>query len=723
MNDIPRDDQILQVVESVARRREAGESISDEEVISAHPSLMPELGERLRVLHVLESVERGLAEPTCSIVADSSPDTLKEDPCARMPRRIGHYTLKRVIASGGMGTVYEAVQEKPRRTVAVKVMRQGIASRSALRRFEYEAQLLARLRHSGIAQVYEAGTHRDETGTVPYFVMEYIPNAKSITEFARDRKLGTRDRLKLFAQVCDAVHHGHQKGIIHRDLKPGNILVDSQGQAKIIDFGVARSTDSDMAVTTLQTDVGQLIGTLQYMSPEQCEADPHDIDIRSDIYALGVVFYELLCDELPYDVIHKTIPVATRVIREQVPRRLSTLNKTLRGDVETIAMKALEKERERRYQSAADFGQDLLRYLNNEPITARRATMSYHLRILARRHKAFFGAVAAVFVILVGATIVSSLLYVNAERAKREVELAHATSNNNLGMIHESQGEFVKAEPLLREVLATRKELLGERHPDIAASLNNLAMLLRKQGRLSEAEDLYREALAMNRNLSGNEHDAVAKSLNNLAVLFDAQGRYAEAEPLYQEALGIYRKVLGDNHFEVANALGNLATLALKQGDYAKAESLYDQALTSCPDLSRDGHPTLVNIMSNLGVLLLKRGELGESAALLRHAADKFRIRLGEDHWRVGNTLSHLGECLTKLEQFGEAEQELLEAYRILSRSLGDIHERTERATERLVTLYEAWGTAEPGKGYEERAAVWREKVGVASQSPAAAGP
>ncbi|MHC4218807.1 MAG: serine/threonine-protein kinase, partial [Planctomycetota bacterium] len=215
-----------------------------------------------------------------------------------IPGRIGHYRIKRVIGSGGMGTVYEAMQEHPRRAVALKVMKPGISSRSALRRFEYESQILARLRHPNIAQVYEAGTHDEVGGTVPYFVLEYIPNARSITEYARAKSLSTRRRLELFTKVCDAIQHGHRKGVIHRDLKPGNILVDSNGEPKVIDFGVARSTDSDLAITTLQTHVGQLIGTLQYMSPEQLEADPHAIDGRADVYSLGVVLYELLSDKL-----------------------------------------------------------------------------------------------------------------------------------------------------------------------------------------------------------------------------------------------------------------------------------------------------------------------------------------------------------------------------------------------------------------------------------------
>jgi WD40 repeat protein/tRNA A-37 threonylcarbamoyl transferase component Bud32 len=351
-----------------------------------------------------------------------------DQPAKRIGRKVGRYTLRRIIGIGGMGTVYEAVQESPRRTVAVKVMKQGISSRSALRRFQYESQILGRLRHIGVAQIHEAGMHDDGTGGVPYFAMEYIPNARPITEYAREKKLGTRERLDLFAQVCDAVHHGHQKGIIHRDLKPSNILVDSSGQPKIIDFGVARSTDSDLAVTTLQTDVGQLIGTLQYMSPEQCDADPHDLDIRSDVYALGVVLYELLCDELPYDVSKAAIYEAAKVIREATPAKPSTLNRTLRGDVETITLKAMEKERERRYQSAADLGQDIHRYLHDEPIEARPPSVVYQVRRFARRNRGLFAALTitamALILGIVGTTTGMIWGWSEAARATAEAQRA-----------------------------------------------------------------------------------------------------------------------------------------------------------------------------------------------------------------------------------------------------------------------------------------------------------
>ncbi len=439
-----------------------------------------------------------------------SPDTVTTAPVpsARIPKRIGQYHIKRAIASGGMGTVYEATQERPRRIVALKLMKHGIASRSALRRFEYESQILARLRHPGIAQVYEAGTHRDATGTVPYFAMEYIVGAKPITQYVKEKKLGTRERLDLFGKVCDAVHHGHQKGIIHRDLKPSNILVDATGHVKIIDFGVARSTDSDLAVTTLQTDIGQLIGTLQYMSPEQCEADPHNIDTRSDVYALGVVFYELLCDRLPYDVTRVAMHEATRIIREQQPTKLTTVDKTLKGDIETIALKAVEKDRERRYQSATDFGQDIRRYLNNEAITARPASMMYHFRVLVRRNKPIFVAVAAVFVVLIGATIVSTSLYV---RSEQEANKSQTTQSFLEDMLLSVDPYALRGKQLSFEaVLATASTKLDEGElahvPEVEVDIRNtlgkiyraLKMMPEKERQMSRVRDLCRQLYGEN---------------------------------------------------------------------------------------------------------------------------------------------------------------------------------------------------------------------------------
>jgi predicted Ser/Thr protein kinase len=322
-----------------------------------------------------------------------------------------------VVGQGGTGTVYEAEQEKPRRVVALKMIKLGfVATESLLRRFEQESQVLARLQHPGIAQVYEAGTADAGHGVQPYFAMEFV-RGRTLDEHAEGKKLGTRERLDLLARVCDAVEHAHQKGIIHRDLKPGNILVDGSGQPKILDFGLARVTDSDVQLT-MHTDVAQIVGTLPYMSPEQVGGDPAELDTRSDVYALGVILYQLLAGRLPHDVRKRQLTEGVRIIREEEPSRLSMVNRMFRGDIETIAAKALSKEKERRYQSAADLASDIRRYLKDEPIVARPPTAAYQLRKFARRNRVLVAGVAATFVVLVVGVVVSSWQAVRATRAE-----------------------------------------------------------------------------------------------------------------------------------------------------------------------------------------------------------------------------------------------------------------------------------------------------------------
>lgn len=328
---------------------------------------------------------------------------------------IGGVKIVRLIAQGGMGRVYEGIQQKPSRTVAVKVMRPGLATPGMMKRFEHEAEILARLQHPGIAQIFAAGVHYVAGAPVPYFIMEYVADAKPLTTYADDLKLPIRARLDLFRSACDAVAHGHEQGVIHRDLKPSNILVDATGKAKVIDFGVAKATDSDVAVTTLQGDLGQIIGTLQYMSPEQAQADARNIDVRSDVYALGIILYELLAGSMPYDLRQKAIHEAVRIIGEAEPRPLSSVNRAIRRDLSLIASKCLSKEKRLRYSSASALSEDLTRYRDGARISATKPSLIDTLVRLARRHRTMAAAVSAIAFILFAA-ITGVSFYLNKAR-------------------------------------------------------------------------------------------------------------------------------------------------------------------------------------------------------------------------------------------------------------------------------------------------------------------
>lgn len=365
---------------------------------------------------------------------------------------IGCYTIKELIASGGMGSVYLAEQESPRRTVAIKVMTMGYWSESAMRRFSHESHILGRLQHPNIAQVFEAGVltpslkDRDSTGMsdahtarpIPFFAMEYVSDAMPITVHAGRYDCGIEERLRLLLQACDAVAYGHQRGVIHRDLKPANILVGSevlqdsgsspqapgpkpQTFVKLIDFGVARCTDSDVAATTMHTDAGQLIGTLAYMSPEQCDGDALNIDTRADVYALGVVLYELICGRLPYDVSKTSIAAAARTICETAPMPLTEVihvRRRIAGrparDIEAIVLRALEKCPAKRYGGAADLARDLRRWLNREPIDARPLTRWDRMIQWVGKHPktaTAFACLAIVFSIAIGSIIAARSIY------------------------------------------------------------------------------------------------------------------------------------------------------------------------------------------------------------------------------------------------------------------------------------------------------------------------
>ena len=382
-----------------------------------------EVGELLAA----DTKSRGFLEPPT--LAPGRAAARQSDPVGRA---IGSFDIVRLIGSGGMGTVYEARQRDPRRRVALKLMRCGLTGTNPVRRFKLEANILGRLRHPGIAQIYQAGEHETLGGALPYFAMEFVEGARSITDHACHHGLNIRDRLVLFTNVCDAVVHGHQRGVIHRDLKPGNILVDEAGQPKVIDFGVALTTDADLTLSAEHTSPAAIAGTLRYMSPEQCAGDAAEIDVRSDVYALGVVLFELLTGELPYETSSNSPFDIPRIIREIEPRRPSLVNRSLRGDLETITLKALEKERQRRYQSVAELAQDIRRDLAGEPIEAKRDRRWYVLRKTLARHKVTVAATAAFVAVTVAAAIGLGVLYHRA--AEHAEELRKTTYFNTIAL-------------------------------------------------------------------------------------------------------------------------------------------------------------------------------------------------------------------------------------------------------------------------------------------------
>ncbi len=602
------------------------------------------------------------------------------DSAGRVPERIGQYEIKRVIASGGMGTVFEALQDNPRRPVAVKVVKGSLESREAVQRLEYEAQVLARLRHPGIAQIYEAGSFDDRGMLVPFFAMEYIPNARPITEYASDKGMNHRQRLELFLQVCDAVHHGHQRGIVHRDLKPSNILVDSNGRVRVIDFGVARATGADMMQAKAETRIGQLIGTVHYMSPEQFDADPHDIDTRSDVYALGLVLYELLAGELPYTLDTNSIFDIAKEAREGRLRQLSTHDKSLGGELEAIVHKALKKDRESRYQSAFGLAQDIRRFLAGEAVTARPPGFSYQLRVFARRNKALIGIVGAAFAVLViGIVVTTSLLFrVEAERKRAETESKKATAGRefltavlasavphgygdtttvadvldsasekiigafddepeveaevrrSLGMAYLNIGHWSQAEQHLETVLALRRQALGASHDKTIQSIEDLQLAYQVLGNSRGALELEREWVSAKAQRAHSDDPMEILSQAGMASALEDVGDLNEAQQVARTDWEAKSTALGQDSEDALSAQAYYSWLLMKNGRYEESEEMAVDALNrSVEALGRD-HNTTVEARSALAAVNIAKGNLGGARELYgnRHMPEEISIEM-----------------------------------------------------------------------------------------------
>jgi serine/threonine protein kinase len=673
---------------------------------------------------------------------------------------IDRYTLVRKIGEGGCGSVYLAEQTVPvRRQVALKVIKLGMDTREVIARFEAERQALALMDHADIARVFDAGA--TATGR-PYFVMEFVDGVP-ITKFCDEHNLTMAARLALFARVCLALQHAHQKGVIHRDLKPSNILVtlrDGIPAPRIIDFGIAKATSGRLGEHTLLTALDQFIGTPAYMSPEQAEHQELDLDTRSDIYSLGVLLYELLSGRPPYDpksLAQAGLAEIRRIIREIDPprpsARVSTLTSadratvarlrgaapqqlasSLQGDLDWIVMRCLEKDRARRYDSASALADDLNRYLAHEPVTARPASNLYRLRKLARRHRLAFAAVTAVALAVLIGLAVSTTQYLRATRAERAARLAEKSAREQAAAT-QAVNDFLTGDLLaqadatiqanthqaanpdltVREALDRAATSVGTRfsgQPLVEAAVRHtIGASYTALGAGESALPHLQRALELRRAALGPDHPDTLVTLGACARAYQTAGQFAPAIALFTELLPLKKRIVGPDDLSTLQVASDLADAHSKAGQLKEAESLQTINLADFRRLFGPDHPETLTAANNLAVTLLRLGRFDEAATLMEDTLPRLRRVLGPEHPTTLLATSTLGTIDFRLRRLVEAKALFTDALAAMRRTLGPDHPETLSVLNNLATVCREQGDVSQAAAYYTEALATMRRV------------